>query len=564
MRLITLKFFTLLLLLFATMCYAQQLPLRVWLQKFNDNSQDQAMQRYSVFYSLDKMDTAANIQAAYNIEKATATGNKRLQLIGKSAKAKLLFYYLRNKQAQHAELMKECLNEAIQRDDLWLQAEFGRWYSEMLNTLNQKELAVQYAITALKLKEDLGHDHFPVIGVFYMWVGETLLQQNYEAESVKYLKKGLELAEGDTLVKPFRFMFTYNNLGLAHRKLKQFEAAIRYFDLLQNYCVKINRPDWVAIAYKNRLPCYVALGHTDSATAIANRLLELASNNQSEPEDEMVAYEMLGKIALQQKEYTRAIEYLKRSKMLNNGRYPSIQNRVHEAIAACYEAMGQPSNAYPYLKLASAFNDSVSTVKVNYRKNYLFIKADYEKKQLKLRQLAAEARQAVLIRNISIIALLLVSGMAIVWLNRRRHQAQQGQKLAAKELNTFKEEIIHKNNRIETLQESIRLQQNKLTDSNTIEELSKQIILTEDDWQNFKQLFEKTYPAFFKTIREKTPGITEAEQRMAALLKLQLNTKQIAAMQGISPDSVHKTRHRLRQRFGTGTTAELESIIAAM
>jgi DNA-binding CsgD family transcriptional regulator len=51
---------------------------------------------------------------------------------------------------------------------------------------------------------------------------------------------------------------------------------------------------------------------------------------------------------------------------------------------------------------------------------------------------------------------------------------------------------------------------------------------------------------------------------MAALVKIRLSTKQIAAMQGIGSDSVHKTRHRLRQRFGTGTTAELESIIAAI
>jgi DNA-binding CsgD family transcriptional regulator len=51
---------------------------------------------------------------------------------------------------------------------------------------------------------------------------------------------------------------------------------------------------------------------------------------------------------------------------------------------------------------------------------------------------------------------------------------------------------------------------------------------------------------------------------MAALLKIQLSTKQIAAMQGIGSDSVHKTRHRLRQRFATGSTAELENIIASI
>jgi len=36
---------------------------------------------------------------------------------------------------------------------------------------------------------------------------------------------------------------------------------------------------------------------------------------------------------------------------------------------------------------------------------------------------------------------------------------------------------------------------------------------------------------------------------MAALTRLQLNTKQMADVLGISPNSVIKTKQRLRQRF---------------
>jgi DNA-binding CsgD family transcriptional regulator len=40
-----------------------------------------------------------------------------------------------------------------------------------------------------------------------------------------------------------------------------------------------------------------------------------------------------------------------------------------------------------------------------------------------------------------------------------------------------------------------------------------------------------------------------AEQRMAALTRLHLNTKQMASMLGISPGSVYKIRQRLRKRL---------------
>jgi DNA-binding CsgD family transcriptional regulator len=58
--------------------------------------------------------------------------------------------------------------------------------------------------------------------------------------------------------------------------------------------------------------------------------------------------------------------------------------------------------------------------------------------------------------------------------------------------------------------------------------------------------------------------ITVAEQRMAALTRLQLTTRQMASMLGISVDSVHKTRQRLRKRFTLGNDANIEEYIAGI
>ncbi len=56
----------------------------------------------------------------------------------------------------------------------------------------------------------------------------------------------------------------------------------------------------------------------------------------------------------------------------------------------------------------------------------------------------------------------------------------------------------------------------------------------------------------------------DAEQRMAALIRLQLTTRQMASMQGISPDSVHKTRQRLRQRIGVTNETNLEEFFVSL
>ena len=72
------------------------------------------------------------------------------------------------------------------------------------------------------------------------------------------------------------------------------------------------------------------------------------------------------------------------------------------------------------------------------------------------------------------------------------------------------------------------------------------------------------YPGFFIKLTNKFPEITSAEQRMAALTRLHLSSRQIASMLGISIDSVHKSRQRLRQRFKVGTETNLDEMVAAL
>ena len=131
-------------------------------------------------------------------------------------------------------------------------------------------------------------------------------------------------------------------------------------------------------------------------------------------------------------------------------------------------------------------------------------------------------------------------------------------------LDLFTQTLVEKSSLLEQLQEEAR--EKKLTSSqqDLLVELTNLTILTDDDWNRFRAMFEKVYPGFFAKLKNTSPDITLDEQRMAALTRLGLSTKQMAAMLGISVESVHKTRQRLRLRFNTDSTAELENIIAAI
>ena len=141
---------------------------------------------------------------------------------------------------------------------------------------------------------------------------------------------------------------------------------------------------------------------------------------------------------------------------------------------------------------------------------------------------------------------------------------QQEMVFAREQLNMFTENIVEKTNMIEKLEEQVRDKTVSTEQQMLITELGQQTILTEDDWIKFKILFEKIYPTFFKQIKKTAPDITLAEMRMAALVLLQLTSKQTAAILGISVDSVHKTRQRLRQRLQLNSDINLDDYIAGI
>lgn len=72
----------------------------------------------------------------------------------------------------------------------------------------------------------------------------------------------------------------------------------------------------------------------------------------------------------------------------------------------------------------------------------------------------------------------------------------------------------------------------------------------DSDWERFATIFTRVRPGFMESLEEKCPGLTRGEKRMCCLLSLDMDAKQMARLLMIQPDSVKKTRHRLRRKLG--------------
>jgi DNA-binding CsgD family transcriptional regulator len=78
-----------------------------------------------------------------------------------------------------------------------------------------------------------------------------------------------------------------------------------------------------------------------------------------------------------------------------------------------------------------------------------------------------------------------------------------------------------------------------------------------DDWILFEQNFDEVHEQFFKRLRQLYPSISPSELRLAACLRMNLSTKEMAPVLGISIRGVEIKRYRLRKKLGLGVDANL-------
>jgi len=97
-----------------------------------------------------------------------------------------------------------------------------------------------------------------------------------------------------------------------------------------------------------------------------------------------------------------------------------------------------------------------------------------------------------------------------------------------------------------------------------LEYLNKATILTDEDWNKFKQLYEGVHKDFLKRLKEKMPDLTQAEIRLICLTKLDLGTKQMAGILGVSFETIRKSRYRLRKKLGLSEEDRVDDIIASI
>jgi DNA-binding CsgD family transcriptional regulator len=86
-------------------------------------------------------------------------------------------------------------------------------------------------------------------------------------------------------------------------------------------------------------------------------------------------------------------------------------------------------------------------------------------------------------------------------------------------------------------------------------------ISNHDDWKTFDTNFERAHEQFIKKLKAEYPKLTPSDLRLCAYLRMNLSSKEIAPLLGISVRGVENHRYRLRKKMDLDIDVNLSEVM---
>jgi tetratricopeptide (TPR) repeat protein len=401
-------------------------------------------------------------------------------------------------------------------------------------------------------------------------------------------KRNFKLAISHSSINPNSKIDCLNSLGLIARIYNEKEKACSYFEEALKLAYQINHSSWIGVVSGNLGTCKMKIGEYEEAKKLLKSDFDL-SRKQGDFMSAYLAYIGLGDIALIENNIPLADKIaaeIEKEQVVNQDlNVEDFTASFLEFKSRLHNKKGEYNKAYECLMKATSIRRNQDLSRENLDLAKMEFQINFEN-QLRQKEVLAEkqkVKELTYLFTLSIVAIVFIF-VTIYFVKNLKVKKVENQKLVKeKEIKeqelqdaqlyivNVKEHIIKKNKVIDQLQ----LQMEELKDSNVsleiqeksvehLEELKSSVVLTEDDWIYFKRTFEKLYPTFITNLLQKSPTITNAEIRLATLIKLGLSTTEISNTLGISADSVRKTNLRLRNKLNFKKQEELTELLLTL
>ncbi|MCF2497757.1 helix-turn-helix transcriptional regulator [Dyadobacter chenhuakuii] len=441
------------------------------------------------------------------------------------------------------------------------------WY----DTKNYERAFEEY-LTIHPLLTKISDKQFPEKAYFLTQIGEAYYYFGDYKNAISFSREALTA----NVIQEHRGVHNtaLNTIGLSYIKTGFIESADYYFKrILQNVGID-DYNVWKGIALGD-------LGHTAYLRGKYVEAIPLLEANV----DQAVLISDYSQVAR-----SRAMLADIHFRQNNIAKAEKEMHLAREAVARCgndkplellYQVYGKVHAARGRFALTNVYLDSAARIRNIFEQDFNSIqmlrageKAQIQAHRSAMERIATEKQIKTLERNILLILVLLLVVVALYFykthyyknrekqraINDQLAKAEQELNFASIQLEEFTRSISEKTQLVEELSARYGMNQSE----ETVQELQNITILTDEQWEYFRSLFEKIHVGYLSRLREKLPGLTPAETRFMALAKLNLTYKEMASTLGISVQSVRVIRHRIRKKLNLPEESDLRDVVTTI
>lgn len=399
------------------------------------------------------------------------------------------------------------------------------------------------------------------IGNTYDELGQTDKAMEYVQEAIAILTE---------LDDEKRLSQAQLNLGVIFFYQEAYDSSLYYFEEVMRF--RVQEQDTAGIALLNLNIANVYEFKKDIATAADYYLKALS---MVKPEDLLRAniYLGLGNAYLLTGRDVVGLKYLDSGlNMAIETEQAYMQQVAVSYFKEHYLRQNEFEKAFTYLKQEYELDDQIRGEKVQEQVEVLTLKYEDEKKAKQLAELEASRSQQQLFLLVIVLTGILLLSLAIFIVITLRNRERQARKQAlflqerldqkSKELASYALNFIQKNELLGELSDKVNELKDISNDKmhrglNQLNNIIGGSMRIDQDWETFRMMFEEVHSGFLMRLKEAYTELGNADLKLCALLRLNMNLKESSRILGISADSVKTARSRLRKKLGLKTEENL-------
>ncbi|MDA3910621.1 MAG: transcriptional regulator [Bacteroidales bacterium] len=407
-------------------------------------------------------------------------------------------------------------------------------------------------------------------------LGTTYVEAGMYDKGIKLLKKAYTYFENNETDKLDFIIAASTNIGVAYKSLGDTDSAMYYYNKAVEYG-KLNKDNHqLGAPLLNIGELYYTQGNNEIALSYYSAALKIFEETNNKKGVWHSKFEIF-KTQLQFEKSEMFADSL--VFVANHFRKINDLNYLGKSLSAL-QVYYEENNKY---KRALYFANELMEVKNKISQVEIINKINQMEVKIRIGQIKAENKlhieqirnknRLVLFQWITITGIFLILFLIfLILFNRKKHQKQlieshlstsqiKQEKLKDelffrdKELENFALHIVQKNEFLNDIKAELKKLKKNASEQNAerIKLLSLKIsqsLKINKELEVFKNRIDEVNEKFFSVLSKNYPDLTENEKRLCALLKLNLSSKEIAAINEISVGAVTMARYRLRKKIG--------------